>query len=62
MKLYEIKKDLVEMLDLLTEVGDDELAKENCEEMLEFLKEELKSKSGSFESEKVIFREEIERL
>ena len=30
MKLYEIKKDLVEMLDLLTEVGDDELAKENC--------------------------------
>ena len=38
MKLYEIKKDLVEMLDLLTEVGDDELAKENCEEMLEFCK------------------------
>ena len=69
MKLYEIKKDLVEMLDLLTEVGDDELAKENCEEMLEFLKEELKSKSGSLlkyirnlESEKEIVREEIERL
>ena len=69
MKLYEIKKDLVEMLDLLTEVNDDELAKENCEEMLEFLKEELKSKSGSvlkyirnLESEKEIVREEIERL
>ena len=69
MKLYEIKKDLVEMLDLLTEVSDDELAKENCEEMLEFFKEELKSKSGSIlkyirnlESEKEIVREEIERL
>ena len=69
MKLYEIKKNLVEMLDLLTEVSDDELAKENCEEMLEFLKEELKSKSGSvlkyirnLESEKEIVREEIERL
>ena len=69
MKLYEIKKNLVEMLDLLTEVNDDELAKENCEEMLEFLKEELKSKSGSvlkyirnLESEKDIVREEIERL
>ena len=43
--------------------------KENCEEMLEFLKEELKSKSGSvlkyirnLESEKEIVREEIERL
>ena len=50
---------------LLTEVSDDELAKENCEEMLEFLKEELKSKSGSvlkyirnLESEKEIVREE----
>ena len=57
MKLYEIKKDLVEMLDLLTEVSDDELAKENCEEMLEFLKD-----IRNLESEKEIVREEIERL
>ena len=69
MKLYEIREDLEENLDLLTEVGEDNLAQENCQEMLDFLKEELKSKSGNIlkyvrnlESEKLIIKEEIERL
>jgi hypothetical protein len=69
MKLYEIKEDLEENLDLLTEVGEDNLAQENCQEMLDFLKEELKAKSGNIlkyvrnlESEKLIIKEEIERL
>ena len=47
MKLYEIREDLEENLDLLTEVGEDNLAQENCQEMLDFLKEELKAKSGN---------------
>lgn len=69
MKLYEIREDLEETLDLLTEVGEDNLAQENCQEMLDFLKEELKAKSGNIlkyvrnlESEKLIIKEEIERL
>ena len=69
MKLYEIREDLEENLDLLTEVGEDNLAQENCQEMLDFLKEELKAKSGNIlkyvrnlESEKLIIKEEIERL
>ena len=62
MKLYEIKNDLVETLDLFLECGEDELA-------IEFLKEELKSKSNSIlkyirnlDSEKEIISTEIERL
>ena len=47
MKLYEIKNDLVETLDLFLECGEDELAIDNCKEIFEFLKEELKSKSDS---------------
>lgn len=47
MKLYEIKDELVQTLEALLEAGDDELAKENCIEMFEFLKEELKNKSDS---------------
>lgn len=69
MKLYEIKHDLVQTLDVLLEVDDDELAKENCIEMLEFLKEELKSKSDSILKylrnltlEKESVESELERL
>lgn len=69
MKLYEIKDNLVQTLDVLLEVDDDELAKENCIEMLEFLKEELKSKSDSILKylrnltlEKESVESELERL
>ena len=69
MKLYEIKNDLVETLDLFLECGEDELAIDNCKEIFEFLKEELKSKSNSIlkyirnlDSEKEIISTEIERL
>ncbi len=69
MKLYEIKNDLVETLDLFLECGEDELAINNCKEIFEFLKEELKSKSDSIlkyirnlDSEKEIISIELERL
>lgn len=69
MKLYEIRNDLVETLDLFLECGDDELAIDNCKEMFEFLKEELKSKSDNIlkyirnlDSEKEIILIELERL
>ena len=69
MKLYEIKNDLVETLDLFLECGEDELAIDNCKEIFEFLKEELKSKSDSIlryirnlDSEKEIISTELERL
>lgn len=69
MKLYEIKDDLVQTLDVLLEVEEDELAKENCIEMLEFLKEELKNKSDSILKylrnltlEKESVESELERL
>ena len=41
MKLYEIKNDLVETLDLFLECGEDELAIDNCKEIFEFLKEDV---------------------
>lgn len=69
MKLYEIREDLLETLDLLCENSKEELAKENCQEMLSFLKEELKAKSNSIlkyirnlEAEKGAVVEEMERL
>ncbi|WP_022820271.1 siphovirus Gp157 family protein [Fusobacterium russii] len=69
MKLYKIKDDLVQTLDVLLEVEEDELAKENCIEMLEFLKEELKNKSDSILKylrnltlEKESVESELERL
>lgn len=69
MKLYEIKDDLVQTLDVLLEVEEDELAKENCIEMLESLKEELKNKSDSILKylrnltlEKESVESELERL
>ena len=69
MKLYEIKNDLVETLDLFLECSEDELAIDNCKEMFEFLKEELKSKSDNIlkyirnlDSEKEIILIELERL
>lgn len=69
MKLYEIKDELVETLDILLETSDDELAKENCLEMLDFLKVELKNKSDSLLKylrnltlEKEAVSNELERL
>lgn len=69
MKLYEVKDDLVQTLNILLEVEEDELAKENCIEMLEFLKEELKNKSDSIFKylrnltlEKESVERELERL
>ncbi len=69
MKLYEIKDELVETLDLLMANSDDELAKSNCEEMIDYLKEELKNKSDSIikfirnlEAERDIAKLEIDRL
>lgn len=69
MKLYEIRDDLLETLDLLTEIGEDELATENCMEMFQFLKEELKKKGDgilkyirNLESEKQQVAEEVDRL
>lgn len=69
MKLYEIKDDLVQTLDALLEVEEDDLAKENCIEMLQFLKEELKNKNDSILKylrnltlEKESVESELERL
>ncbi|MDY6172272.1 MAG: siphovirus Gp157 family protein [Fusobacterium necrophorum] len=69
MKLYEIREDLLETLDLLCQNSEEELAKENCQEMLCFLKEQLKEKSNSIlkyirnlESEKGMIVGEVERL
>ncbi|MCI7681893.1 siphovirus Gp157 family protein [Fusobacterium necrophorum] len=69
MKLYEIREDLLETLDLLCQNSEEELAKENCQEMLCFLKEQLKEKSNSIlkyirnlESEKRMIVGEVERL
>lgn len=69
MKLYEIREDLLSTLDLLSEVGEDKLGAENCQEMYQFLKEELQAKSGNIlkylrnlEAEKEVVKGEIERL
>lgn len=69
MKLYEIRDDLLETLEILTETGENELATENCMEMFQFLKEELKKKGDgvlkyirNLESEKQQIEEEVNRL
>lgn len=70
MKLYEIKNEMLDTLDLLLETeGVDELATENCQEMLSFLKEELEKKSDSIlkyirnlETERDMAKLEITRL
>ena len=70
MKLYEIKNEMLDTLDLLLETDRvDELAAENCQEMLSFLKDELEKKSDNIlkyirnlETERDMAKLEITRL
>ena len=69
MKLYEIKNGMIDTLDIFLEGEQTEMDRENYNDIVEYLKEELKSKSSdlikyirNLELENTVTKLEIERL
>ena len=69
MKLYEIKNGMIDTLDIFLESEQTEMDRENYNDIMEYLKEELKSKSidlikyiRNLELENTVTKLEIERL
>lgn len=69
MKLYEIKNGMIDTLDIFLESEQKEMDRENYNDIMEYLKEELKSKSSdlikyirNLELENTVTKLEIERL
>lgn len=69
MKLYEIKNGMIDTLDIFLESDQTEIDRENYNDIMEYLKEELKSKSSdlikyirNLELENTVTKLEIERL
>ncbi len=69
MKLYEIKKGMIDTLDIFLEGEQTEVDRENYNYIMDYLKEELKSKSSelikyirNLELENTVTKLEIERL
>lgn len=69
MKVYEIKNAMIDTLDIFLESNQDEMDKENYDDIMEYLREELKSKSSNIvryirnlELENIVAKTEIDRL
>lgn len=69
MKAYEIKNAMIDTLDIFLESNQDEIDKENYDDVMEYLREELENKSSNIvryirnlELENVVAKTEIERL
>ena len=69
MKAYEIKNAMIDTLDIFLESNQDEMDKENYDDIMEYLREELKSKSSNIvryirnlELENIVAKTEIDRL
>lgn len=69
MKAYEIKNAMIDTLDIFLESNQDEMDKENYDDVMEYLREELKSKSSNIvryirnlELENIVAKTEIDRL
>lgn len=69
MKLYEIKNGMIDTLDIFLESEQTEMDRENYNDIMDYLKEELKSKSSdlikyirNLELENTVTKLEIERL
>ena len=69
MKAYEIKNAMIDTLDIFLESNQDSMDKENYNDVMEYLKAELESKSSNIvkyirnlELENVVAKSEIERL
>ena len=69
MKAYEIKNAMIDTLDIFLESNQDSMDKENYSDVMEYLKEELESKSSNIvkyirnlELENIVAKSEIERL
>ena len=69
MKLYEIRNGMIDTLDIFLESDQTEIDRENYNDIMEYLKEELKSKSSdlikyirNLELENTVTKLEIERL
>ena len=69
MKLYEIRNGMIDTLDIFLESDQTEMDRENYNDIMEYLKEELKSKSSdlikyirNLELENTVTKLEIERL
>lgn len=69
MKAYEIKNAMIDTLDIFLESNQDSMDKENYNDVMEYLKEELESKSSNIvkyirnlELENIVAKSEIERL
>ena len=69
MKLYEIKNGMIDTLDIFLESDQTEIDRENYNDIMNYLKEELKSKSSdlikyirNLELENTVTKLEIERL
>ena len=69
MKLYEIKNGMIDTLDIFLESDQTEMDRENYNDIMNYLKEELKSKSSdlikyirNLELENTVTKLEIERL
>lgn len=69
MKLYEIRNGMIDTLDIFLESDQTEIDRENYNDIMEYLKEELKSKSTdlikyirNLELENTVTKLEIERL
>ena len=69
MKAYEIKNAMIDTLDIFLESNQDKMDKENYDDVMEYLREELESKSSNIvryirnlELENVVAKTEIDRL
>lgn len=69
MKAYEIKNVMIDTLDIFLESNQEEMDKENYDDVMEYLREELESKSSNIvryirnlELENVVAKTEIDRL
>lgn len=69
MKAYEIKNAMIDTLDIFLESNQDEMDKENYDDVMKYLREELENKSSNIvryirnlELENVVAKTEIERL
>lgn len=69
MKAYEIKNAMIDTLDIFLESNQDEMDKENFDDVMEYLREELESKSSNIvryirnlELENIVAKAEIDRL
>lgn len=69
MKAYEIKNAMIDTLDIFLESNQEEMDKENYDDVMEYLREELESKSSNIvryirnlELENVVAKTEIDRL